>query len=51
MMNRTDLSKERWERLQALLPPQKPKTGKPNNDYPTVINGILTDTEKWSIVA
>ena len=41
MMNRGDLSNERWERLKPLLPPQKPKTGKPNNDHRTVVNGIL----------
>mgnify|MGYP001791915294 CR=1 FL=1 len=40
-MNRGDLSNEQWERLKPLLPPQKPHTGKPNNDHRTVINGIL----------
>ncbi|MBW4670847.1 MAG: IS5 family transposase [Cyanomargarita calcarea GSE-NOS-MK-12-04C] len=40
-MNRGDLSNEQWERLKSLLPPQKPRTGKPNNDHRTVVNGIL----------
>lgn len=41
MKNRGDLSNERWARLKPLLPPEKPKTGKPNNDHRTVVNGIL----------
>lgn len=41
MMNRGGSSNERWERLKPLLPPQKPKIGKPNNDHRTVVNGIL----------
>jgi transposase len=41
MMNRGDLSNEQWERLKPLLPPEKPLTGKPNNDHRTVVNGIL----------
>ena len=40
-MNRGDLSNEQWEGLKPLLPPQKPHTGKPNNDHRTVINGVL----------
>jgi len=40
-MNRGDLSSEQWERLTALLPPQKPRTGKPNHDHQLVVNGIL----------
>jgi transposase len=40
-MNRGDLSSEQWERLKPLLPQQKPRTGKPNKDHRTVINGIL----------
>ncbi len=30
-----------WKRLRPLLPPQKPRTGRPANDHRTVINGIL----------
>ncbi|GET41636.1 transposase and inactivated derivatives-like protein [Microseira wollei NIES-4236] len=40
-MNRGDESNEQWERLKPLLPPQKPKTGKPNHDRRQVVNGIL----------
>ena len=35
------MTNEQWERLQPLLPPQKPKTGRPANDHRTVVNGIL----------
>jgi transposase len=41
MMNRKDLSNQQWERLKPLLPLQKPRTGKPNNNHRTVVNGIL----------
>lgn len=41
MINRGDLTNEKWERLQAHLPPQKPKTGRPNLDHRIIINGIL----------
>jgi transposase len=40
-MNRGDLSNSQWERLQPLLPPQKPKTGRPAHDHRTIINGML----------
>ena len=40
-MNRGELNHQQWERLKPLLPPQKPHTGKPNNDHRTIINGIL----------
>ena len=40
-MNRGDLTDEQWERLQALLPAQKPRTGRPNLDHRTIVNGIL----------
>ena len=40
-MNRGDLSRQQWERLKPLLPPEKPKTGKPNHDHRQVVNGIL----------
>jgi len=41
MQTRGDLSDTRWERLAPLLPPQKPKTGKPNLDHRQILNGIL----------
>jgi len=40
-MNRGDLTNAQWERLKPLLPPQKPKTGRPAEDHRTVLNGIL----------
>ena len=41
MGNRGDLTNEQWERLHPLLPPQKPRTGRPALDHRTVLNGIL----------
>lgn len=38
---RYELSDEQWARLEPLLPPQKPKTGRPNDDHRTIINGML----------
>ena len=40
-MARGDLTDQQWERLEPLLPPQKPHTGRPNEDHRTTINGIL----------
>jgi transposase len=40
-MRRGELSDEQWQRLEALLPAQKPKTGRPNLDHRQVVNGIL----------
>lgn len=40
-MGRGDLTNEQWERLEPLLPPQKPRTGRPSQDHRAVINGIL----------
>jgi transposase len=40
-MNRGDLTNRQWERLAPLLPPQKPKTGRPAHDHRPIINGIL----------
>jgi len=39
--NRGDLTDKEWERLQPLLPPQKPIVGRPAHDHRTIINGIL----------
>jgi transposase len=39
--NRGDLTDKEWERLQPLLPPQKPAVGRPAKDHRTIINGIL----------
>jgi transposase len=40
-VNRHDLTDRQWQRLEPLLPPQKPPTGRPNLDHRIVINGIL----------
>ena len=40
-MARGDLTDQHWQRLEPLLPPQKPHTGRPNEDHRTIINGIL----------
>src|ERR671919_1458103 len=40
-MNRGDLTNAHWEQLHPLLPPQKPKTGRPAVDHRRVLNGIL----------
>jgi transposase len=40
-MKSSELNDAQWERLRPLLPPQKPRTGRPGKDHRTVINGIL----------
>jgi len=40
-MNRQTLTDAQWERLEPLLPPQKPATGRPAKDHRTVVEGIL----------
>jgi transposase len=40
-MNRGDLTNTPWERLHPLLPPQKPKTGRPAVDHRRILNGML----------
>jgi transposase len=40
-MRRHELTDEQWKRLEPLLPPQKPKTGKPNLDHRQMINGMV----------
>jgi transposase len=41
MNNRGELTDRQWEKLKAVLPPQKPKTGRPAQDHRRIINGIL----------
>lgn len=36
-----DLTDDNWERIARLLPPQKPRTGRPNNDHRTILAGML----------
>src|SRR4051812_30124717 len=41
-MRRGDLTDEQWQRLEPpLLPPEKPWTGRPNEDHRQILNGIL----------
>jgi transposase len=40
-IRRDGLSEAQWARLQPLLPPQKPKVGKPAHDHRRILNGIL----------
>jgi transposase len=40
-MNRGALPHTPWERLQPLLPPQQPKTGRPAVDHRRLLNGML----------
>ena len=40
-MNRDDLTDAQWQQLEPLLPPQKPKTGRPAHDHRQKVNGIL----------
>jgi transposase len=40
-MEKSELTDAQWKRLCPLLPPQKPRTGRPANDHRTVLNGIL----------
>src|SRR5690349_18258852 len=36
-----DLTDAQWRRLEPLLPPERPRTGRPNHNHPTILNGIL----------
>jgi len=38
---RGEVSDAEWERVRALLPPQKPRTGRPRHDHRRVLSGIL----------
>ncbi len=40
-MHRGDLTHEEWQRLEPLLPPQNPPTGRPALDHRRVIKGML----------
>lgn len=38
---RQELTDTQWDQLTPMLPPQRPRTGRPANDHRTVLNGIL----------
>src|SRR5947209_4088891 len=40
-MSRGDLTNEQWERLRALLPPQRARCGRPPKDHRPIVNGLL----------
>src|SRR3954451_18632915 len=40
-MRRGDLTDQQWQWLEPLLPPEKPWTGRPNEDHRQILNGIL----------
>ena len=40
-VKRYALTDGQWQRLAPLLPPQRPRTGRPNHDHRTLLNGIL----------
>jgi transposase len=40
-MERHELTEPQWERLQPLLPPQKPHTGRPKKDHRLILAGII----------
>ena len=40
-MARGDLTDQQGQRLEPLLPPQKPPTGRPGKDHRQILNGIL----------
>jgi transposase len=40
-MGRHELTDAEWARLAPLLPPERPRVGRPNKDHRTVVNGIL----------
>jgi transposase len=39
-MRRHELTDDQWARLEPLLPPQKPRVGRPNHDHRQVLNAI-----------
>ena len=41
MIKRHELTDAQWARLKDLLPPQKPRTGRPSIDHRTMVNGML----------
>lgn len=41
IQRRHELTDEQWQRLEPLLPPQRPARGRPAKDHRTILNGIL----------
>ncbi len=40
-MRRYELTDAQWEQIAPLLPPRKPRTGRPAEDHRQVLNGML----------
>jgi transposase len=40
-VGRYELTDVQWARLKPLLPPEKPRPGRPNHDHRRILNGIL----------
>jgi transposase len=40
-VKRHELTDRQWQRLEPLLPPERPRTGRPNHDHRTILDGIL----------
>ena len=40
-VRRHELSEAEWERLAPLLPPERPRTGRPNKSHRLIVNAIL----------
>ena len=40
-IGRHELTDQQWAVLAPLLPPQRPKTGRPNADHRLIVNGLL----------
>ncbi len=41
MARRHEVSDHQWEQIAPLLPPQKPKVGRPAHDHRRILNGIV----------
>ena len=41
VVTRYELTDRQWWHLAPLLPPQRPRTGRPNNEHRAILNGIL----------
>lgn len=41
MRRRHELTDEQWNKIEPLLPPQQPETGRPRKNHRRIINGIL----------
>ena len=40
-VKRYELTDAQWRRLKPLLPPERPRIGRPNHNHRTLLNGIL----------